>query len=275
MNSTPDPKETKPHDADIARSDEGLAHAHEQIKRADEQLTRLTEQLARMERDDARPPSAVRAPREPDPPGARTWLARTWLARTWPATTTRRKAGAPDPRRLVPGGVHHRRCPCDFAVVLWRRAHADCRPLGAAARFSAIITVGKSAVSRATRSIYRSSGRGGVSTSASNTTANGNPGSGRTARRRADSTRSTSRSDAVAANDGARSRESGAKHRTAQGEPAANRQRQFKSHWGAQGDPGRDETRAREGFRAKPAQDITITAADAAGPGLAQARADG
>ena len=68
MNSTPDPKETKPHDTDIARSDEGLAHAHEQIKRADEQLTRLTEQLARMERDDARPPSAVRAPREPDPP---------------------------------------------------------------------------------------------------------------------------------------------------------------------------------------------------------------
>ena len=42
-----------------------------------------------------------------------------------------------------------------------------------------------------------------------------------------------------------------------------------------EGDPGRDETRAREGFRAEPAQDITISAADAAGPGLAQARADG
>ncbi len=47
MNSTPDPKEIKPHDALIAGADEGLAHAHEQIKRADEQLTRLTEQLAR------------------------------------------------------------------------------------------------------------------------------------------------------------------------------------------------------------------------------------
>src|SRR6185295_11113510 len=58
MNSTPDPKETKPHDALIAGADEGLAHAHEQIKRADEQLTRLTEQLAKMERDDARPSSA-------------------------------------------------------------------------------------------------------------------------------------------------------------------------------------------------------------------------
>ena len=58
MNSTPDPKENKPHDALIAGADEGLTHAHEQIKRADEQLTRLTEQLARMERDDARPPPA-------------------------------------------------------------------------------------------------------------------------------------------------------------------------------------------------------------------------
>jgi hypothetical protein len=65
MNSTPDPKETKPHDAPVAGADEGLTHAHEQIKRADEQLSRLTEQLARMERDDARPPSARRGTQEP------------------------------------------------------------------------------------------------------------------------------------------------------------------------------------------------------------------
>ena len=64
MNSTPDPKEIKPHDALIAGADEGLTHAHEQIKRADEQLTRLTEQLARMERDDAHPPSARPGPHE-------------------------------------------------------------------------------------------------------------------------------------------------------------------------------------------------------------------
>ena len=163
MNSTPDPKETEPHDALTARADERLAHAHEEIKRADEQLTRLSEQLAKMERDDARPPSAVPAPREP----ARPDLARkTWsqglAARTRPAITAR-KAGAPDPRRLAAGGVHHCRCP-GFAVVLWRRAQADCRPLGAAARFNAIIAAGKSAVSRAARSIYRSSGRGGVRT---------------------------------------------------------------------------------------------------------------
>ena len=108
------------------------------------------------------------------PAFGQTWPARparrTWLARTWPAIHRAGKAGAPDPRRLVPGGVHHCRCP-GSAVVLWRRGHADCRPLGAAARFNAIIVAGKSAVRRAIRSIYRSSGRGGGSASASNTTA--------------------------------------------------------------------------------------------------------
>jgi hypothetical protein len=69
MNSTPDPKEIKPHDALTAGADEGLAHAHEQIKRADEQLTRLTEQLARMERDDAHPPSARLGSHGPGPHG--------------------------------------------------------------------------------------------------------------------------------------------------------------------------------------------------------------
>ena len=61
----------------------------------------------------------------------------------------------------------------------------------------------------------------------------------------------------------------GAKHRTAQGEPATNSQRQFKSDRGTQGEPGRDKTRAREGFGADPAQDIT--ASDAANFDRAQA----
>ena len=47
---------------------------------------------------------------------------------------------------LSAGGVYHRRCPSGFAVILWRRAYADCRPLGAAARFNAIVAAGKSAV---------------------------------------------------------------------------------------------------------------------------------
>ena len=208
---------------------------------------------------------------------ARTNLARTNRQHEPPATSTRRKAGAPDPRRLVPGGVHHCRCPSGFAVILWRRAHADCRPLGAAARFNAIIAAGKSAVPRATRSIYLQVAAAELSTSASNT------------HRKQQSLAQAAPQDAAptapaALPDqtqllqtiGARSRESGANHRTAQGEPATNGQRQFKSHRGAQGEPGRDKTRAREGFRAEPAQDVTasVTASDAAGSDLAQARAD-
>ena len=251
MSSTSTPKAIEPHNALVARADEQLAHAHEQIARAGEELARLSEQIAKMERDS-------RAPT---------------FGRTWPAITAQ-KAGAPDPRRLAAGGVRCCRC-LGFAVVLWRRGQAGCRPLGAAARFNCIIAAGKYAASRAAHSIYRSAARsiyrsigcGGGSTTASNALT-----SDRTARRRADSYRGACRSDTVAANDGSRSRECGAKHRTAQGEPATNSQRQFKSHWGAQGEPGRDKTRAREGFRAEPAQDVT--ASDAAGSNLAQARAD-
>ena len=87
----------------------------------------------------------------------------------WPATTTG-KAGAPDPRRLAPGGVHRCRCP-GFAVILWRRGQAGCRPLGAAARFNATIAAGKSAVARATRSIYLSGGRGGSASAGTAATA--------------------------------------------------------------------------------------------------------
>ena len=149
---------------------------------------------------------------------------------TSPATAAG-KGGCLDPHRLVPGGVHYCRRP-GFAVILWRRAQAGCRPLDAAARFNATIAAGKSAVSRATRAIHLRSGRGGISTGASTTTASNNPGSDRTAKRRAGSHPQRFPTNPVAANDGARPRGSGAKHRAAQGEPAANRQRQFESHRG-------------------------------------------
>ena len=104
------------------------------------------------------------------------------------------KTGAPDPRGLAAGGVHRCHCP-GFAVVLWRRGQAGCRPLGAAARFNAIIAAGKSAACRAARAIHRSSGRGGDSTSAGTPQATppqatSLPGSGRAARRRAGGRRS-------------------------------------------------------------------------------------
>ena len=86
--------------------------------------------------------------------------ARTWPERTCPAIAAE-KAGAPDARRLDPGGVHHCRRP-GFAVVLWRRGQADCRPLGAAARFNANMPPENLPSPAPARSIYRSSGRGGV-----------------------------------------------------------------------------------------------------------------
>src|SRR5262245_17124521 len=62
------------------------------------------------------------------------------------------------------------------------------------------------------------------------------------------------------------------KPRAAQGDSTTNSQRQFERHCGAQGESRRDKTRAREGFRAEPVQDVT--ASDTADCDLAQARAD-
>ena len=89
----------------------------------------------------------------------------------------------------------------------------------------------------------------------------------------APSARVTPRNAQLLRSHNAKYRKSGAKHRTAQGEPATNGQRQLKSHRRTEGQPGRDKARAREGFGAEPAQDRISPGA--AGAGLAQARADG
>jgi len=70
MDSTPDTKQTDPHDVNpglstqeielVTRADERLAHAYEQIARADEQLTRVNEQISRLEHDAARTKSVNR-----------------------------------------------------------------------------------------------------------------------------------------------------------------------------------------------------------------------
>ena len=70
MDSTPDTKQTDPHDVNpglstqeielVTRADERLAHAYEQIARADEQLTRVNEKIARLEHDAARTKSVNR-----------------------------------------------------------------------------------------------------------------------------------------------------------------------------------------------------------------------
>ena len=223
MNSTPDPKATEPGDAQVAAgagTDERLAHAHEQIIRADEELARLSERLAKIEGDAARPSFGRRSFGQP------AGFRRSSFGRTW-SVTSADQIGAPGPRRLAAGRVH--RCRGPRLVVLWRRSKAVWCPLGAAARINDIIAAGKSNACRAVRAIHRSSGRGGdsntaVSNSAGSTstgsTSTGNaigsnaaagnipgPGSARTARGRSGSGHRASRSDTVAANHGARSRE--------------------------------------------------------------------
>ena len=166
--------------------------------------------------------------------------------------------------------------------------------MGAAARLEAIIAAGRPNACREVRASSRSGGLCRDRTTAGNTagridTANaiaGNiagPGADRAARSRttrrhgasphAARRRSASRSSPVAAEDRARSRDAGAEHRTAQGHTAANGCRQFKSHWRAQGQPGRNETDACEGARAAPAAQ-GVTASKAAGFSRAQAGAD-
>ena len=70
----------------------------------------------------------------------RTCSVRSCFVQTQPAIIVG-KAGFPGPCRLVDGGVCRCRSP-RLAVVLWCESQAGCRPLGAAARFSAIIASG-------------------------------------------------------------------------------------------------------------------------------------
>jgi len=70
MDSTPDTKQTDPHNVSpglstqeielVSRADERLAHAYEQIARADEQLARVNEQTSNLEHDAARKKAANR-----------------------------------------------------------------------------------------------------------------------------------------------------------------------------------------------------------------------
>lgn len=166
--------------------------------------------------------------------------------------------------------------------------------MGATVRLEAIIAAGRPNTCREVRASPRSGGLCRDRATAGNTagridTANAiasniaGPGADRAARSRttrrhgtgpyAARRRSASRSSPVAAEDRTRSRDAGAEHRTAQGHAAANGCRQFKSHWRTQGQPGRNETDAREGARAAPAAQ-GVTAGKAAGFSRAQAGAD-
>ena len=291
MSSTPTPKETdaqKAADAQVGRADERLAHAYEEIKRADEQLTQMSERLAKIEGDTPRPAAAAPAPhrslRQPQSRRLRKYRLGKYRHRKH-----RQQSRRP--------GARWRCC--------WRRASLSlpwfCRPMAAGLspggrRSSAQRDHRRPKVRRLPRSPRHPSFRWRLrrpyrcrqhhtrkhaqATRPRQRHRRQHPWPRLRPRRRcraacrpAASSRSAARSSPVAAKDRARSRDAGAEHRAAQGEPAANGHRQFKSHWRAQGQPGRNETVAREDVRAAPAQGVA-TACGAAGSGRAQARAD-
>ena len=266
----------------IAGADEGLAHAHEQIKRADEQLTRLTEQLAKMERDDARPPAAGPDPKQPDlkelaqgsgaeirPGGIR--RAAICLAPTSPAA-----AGRPALRRRS-SACRWRRASLSRPWFGSRPMAAGPGPVAPQLASTPTIAAGKSAVSAQSPSTVQVAAAEAAPSQAAATPPQATA-LAQAAPQDAAPPAPAALPDAthVAANDGARPRESGAKPRAAQGEPAANRQRQFKSHRGAQGEPGRDESAqlAKVTEQAPPRTSQPPSPTAAAGSGRAQARAN-
>ena len=183
MDSTPDTKQTDPHDVNpglstqeielVTRADERLAHAYEQIARADEQLARVNEQISKLEQD---------APRKKSANGYR-----------------RPSRGRPASTRLCRPAVdsgHLYRCFC-FAL-LWRDGQADDLPVGTATGCGFVVAGGNTEARRPAEPACRSGGCGGCSTFAIATS-----GSARTARRGAGGRPDPSRADAVAPDDGA------------------------------------------------------------------------
>ena len=270
MNSTPTPKETdaqKAADTQVGRPDERLAHAYEEIKRADEQLTQMSERLAKIEGDTPRPAAAAPAPPVAACASRRAATCASITCASTPSASIASKAGVPEPHGVAAGGGL--RCHGPGLVGLWRR---DCHPVGAAARFNAIIAARRSNACRAVRAIHRSGGVCGDRTTAGNTkgditgsNAAGNaipanatagniagPGPDRAARCRAARGRTACRPPPAAAAppDQAQLLQKIARDlatlerniEAAQGEPAANGHRQFKGHWRTQGQPGRNET---------------------------------
>ena len=244
MNSTPDPKETEPRDAPIAGADERLAHAHEEIRRADEQLARVSEQLAKMERDDARPLPARPGPQSSPAPSSPAPSPTTQAPTTQSPPAQSPPAQSPPERPARRGAVGMLLVACFVVTALVLSAYGSGAKLVVARWAPQLVSTpspppeSPTLAAQSAPSIVQVAAAETAPPPATRNTATGNatasnipgPGSDRAARCRAGGCRSAPGSDPVAANHRARSRESGANHRTAQGEPAANGQRQFKSH---------------------------------------------
>ena len=158
------------------------------------------------------------------------------------ARNRREEGRVPRLRRVVAGSMYRCRC-TGFAVLLWWRARLVlARWAPQLASTPSLSPVDPPVTAQALHPPFRSPRRTPLRLKR-------RPCSDRAAAgRRADSQHSSSRPGGAAANDRARPRKCGAKYRTAQGGSATNGPRELQSHWGTQGEPGRNETDAREGI---------------------------
>ncbi len=208
MNSTPTPK-VETHDSLMASAEEQLAHAHEQIARADEDLARLSEQLAKMEQGAVRSPSAESGPPSAEP-------------------GPQSPPGKPVLRALV--GLPLAACVI-VAVLVLQSSYGDGAKLVVARWAPQLVSSPSLPPENATLPPQPAPPVVQVA-AAEAASPQGTPLAQAAPQDNAPTSTAAAscRSGTTAANDCARSRECGAQHRTAQGEPAANVQRQFKSH---------------------------------------------
>ena len=253
MNSTPTPKAAEPHDALTVSADERLANAYEQIARADEELTRVSEQVAKMERDATRPPSD--GPRPQSPPGrpqrralVGLLLAACIVVAALALQSSYGAGGKLAVARWAPQLVATPSLPPENPPVPAQPAPSPVQVAAAEAAPPQAMPIAQTVAQTAPPAAPQG---------AAPAAAAALPDASQLRRKNGNDLANVERAHLA----------------TTQGEPTTNsQQRQFKSHCGAQGEPGRNKTRAREGFRAEPAQDVTTSGA--ARSGLAQARAD-
>ena len=214
----------------VARADERLAHAYQQIARADEELARFNEQISRLEK---KPANRLRQP----------------------------SRGRPALRGLIGLLLTAGICTAAFA---WQSHGETIRPM--ISRWAPQLAAASSLPSEAPKLADQQSPPA-VQLAAADAAVSQLPPQAQTAA--PDAPPDRCRTDAIAPDDGARSRQRAARDRAAQGQPGRTGPRERQDRRAAQGEPGANGARDRQRLRAEPAaQDIGGSAT-----GGAQARA--
>ena len=202
----------------VARADERLAHAYQQIARADEELARFNEQISRLEK---KPANRLRQP----------------------------SRGRPALRGLIGLLLTAGICTAAFA---WQSHGETIRPM--ISRWAPQLA--RRRCRRKRRSLPTSRARLPFSWPR-RTQQFRNCRLRRRPQRQSGSRPDRCRTDAIAPDDGARSRQRAARDRAAQGQPGRIGPRKRQDRRAAQGEPGANGARDRQRLRAEPAaQDI-------------------